>query len=77
MKVTLMLISFELCSMTIISNFFFWLNARDWKLVPGPSMILLKLKYSDLWPFLKLDIYHLTFLNVPYSPFQKKERQES
>ena len=53
MEITLLLISFEscpiemkfgqilVCCMTNISNMF-WLNAGDWKLVPGPFMILIK-----------------------------------
>ena len=36
----------------------FWLNAGDWKLVPGPSMTLRKLQYSEIWPLLIGDIYH-------------------
>ena len=34
------------CYMTNISN-----NAGDWKLVPGPFMILLKRQHSQIWPF--------------------------
>ena len=45
------------CCMTNISNMF-WLNAGDWELVPGPFMILLKLQYNKIWPFLIVDIYH-------------------
>ena len=36
-----------LCFMTDISFIqTFWLNDGDWKLVPGPFMILLKWQYS-------------------------------
>ena len=45
------------CYMTNISNMF-WLNAGDWKLVPGPFMILLKWQYSEIWSFLIVDIWH-------------------
>ena len=45
------------CCMTNISNCF-WLNAGDWELVPDPFIILLKLEYSEIWPFLIVDIYH-------------------
>ena len=38
-------------------------------------MILLKLQYGKIWPFLIADV--LPFLIVPYSPFQKKEALES
>ena len=34
----------------------FWLNAGDWKLVPGPFMILVKSKYSEIRPFLTVDV---------------------
>ena len=34
----------------------YWLNVGGWKLVPGPSMILLKWKYSETQPFLMVDI---------------------
>ena len=43
--------------MTNIFNMF-WLNVGDWKLVPGPFMILLKWQYSKIWPFLLVEIYH-------------------
>ena len=36
----------------------FPLNAGEWKLVPGSFMILLKRHYSNIWPFLTVDIYH-------------------
>ena len=39
----------------------FWLNAGDWKLVPGPFVILLKWQFNS---------GHLYFLVDPYSPFQ-------
>ena len=34
------------------------LNDGDWKLVPGPFMILMKLQYNETCHFLALDIYH-------------------
>ena len=51
------------CCITNISNIsnisnIFWFNAGDWKLVSGIFMILLKWKYSEIWPFLIIDIYH-------------------
>ena len=55
----------------------FWLNAADWKLVPGPFMILLKWQNNELWPFLIVDIYHWLTLIVSYSHFQKNETLES
>ena len=45
------------CCTTNMSNMFL-LNAGDWKLVPAPFMILLKWQYSEIWPFLIVDIYH-------------------
>ena len=36
----------------------FWLNAGDWKLVPGSFMILLKRQYREIWPFFMVDIFH-------------------
>ena len=36
----------------------FWLSVGDWKLVLGSFMILLKWRYSKIWPFLIVDIYH-------------------
>ena len=36
----------------------FLVNAGDWKLVPGPFMTLLKLQYSEIWPFLIVHFYH-------------------
>ena len=32
--------------------------AGDWKLVPGPFMVLLKWKYSDICQLLMFDMYH-------------------
>ena len=48
------------CYMTVWQTFltYFWLNAGDWKLVPGSFMILLKWQYSKIWSFLMVDIYH-------------------
>ena len=43
------------CCMANISNMF-WLNAGDWKLVPGSFMILLKWQYSKIWPFLMVEL---------------------
>ena len=51
------------------------LDAGDWKPVPGSFMILLKWKYSEIWPF--FNSWHLQFLIVPYSSFQKCETLES
>ena len=48
------------------------LNARDWKLLLGPFMILLELKYSEIWSF-----FHCQFLIFLYSTFQKIETLES
>ena len=45
------------CCMTSISNVL-WLDAGDWKLVPGPFMILSKLQYRDVWPYLIIDSSH-------------------
>ena len=39
----------------------FWVKAEGWKQVPGPFMILLKWQYSEIWPFLIVDIYHFWF----------------
>ena len=36
----------------------FWFNVEDWKLVPGPFMILIKQQYSEIWPFFIVDILH-------------------
>ena len=52
----------------------FWLNAGDWKLVPGTFMILLQWQYSEIWSFLIVDICHLIF---PYLTFQKSEALRS
>ena len=41
------------CYMKNISH---WLNDGHWKLVPGPFMILSKSWYSEIWPFLIVDI---------------------
>ena len=35
----------------------FWLNAGDWKIIPGLFMILLKQKYSRIWPFLIVRVF--------------------
>ena len=36
----------------------FWFSVGDWKLVPGPFMILVKLQYNEICPVLLVDIYH-------------------
>ena len=36
----------------------FWLNAGDWKLVPGPVFILVKWQWSEIWSFLIMKMYH-------------------
>ena len=43
-----------------------WLNAGDWKLIPGPLMILLKLQYNKIWPFLIVEIQHfkMSFIHL-------------
>ena len=61
------------CMATFVTCF--WPNAGDWKLVPSPFMILLKWQYSEIRPFLIVDIYH--FLIILSSPFQKNEISES
>ena len=33
-----------------------WFTTGDWKLIPGPFMILLKGQYSKIWLFLIADI---------------------
>ena len=48
----------------------FWLNARDWKLVPGPFMILLKWQYHEICKFLVVDIYHFQLSLI--QPFKKR-----
>ena len=64
-------IKFSQILVNLITNIFnmFWLNARDWKLVSGPFMILIKWQYDEIWQFLVVDIYHYWILS--YSPFQK------
>ena len=54
----------------------FWVNAEDWKLVPGFFMILLKWWHRKIWLF--FNGWHITFLVVLYSPFtfQKNETLE-
>ena len=47
-----------MCCMAKISVTSFRLNAGEWKLVPGPFMVLFKLKYSEIWPFSIVFIYH-------------------
>ena len=86
MEVTLTLISFEswvLSNWNLVKYWYavcktfltsFWLNAGDWKLVQGPFMILLRWQQGDLVIF---DSWHLPFLIVPYSPFQKSETVKS
>ena len=37
---------------------YFCLNAGNWELVPGAFIILLKWRYSKIWPFLIVDIYY-------------------
>ena len=43
---------------SVLYDFHVSLNGEDWKLVPGPFMILLKWQYSEIWPFVIVDIYH-------------------
>ena len=45
------------CPMKNISNSF-WVNAGEWKLVPGLFMVSLKWQLSEIRPFLIVDIYH-------------------
>ena len=59
--------------MTNISNMFL-ANAGDWKLVPGPFMLLLKWRQ---WDFAIFNSWHLPFLYVPDLPCQKNETLES
>ena len=71
MEVMLMLISFEsqVLSKWILVKYYcavwqtfltyYWLDAGDWKLVPGPFLILLKCHYREIWPFLTVDTCHL------------------
>ena len=61
------------CLITFLT--YFRLNAKNWKLVPGPFMILLKQHYSEIWPFLIVDIYHfyMSLIHV----FKKNETLES
>ena len=51
----------------------FWFNAGDWKLVPGPFMILLKWQYSEICPFL---VITFTFFKCPLFTFSKIETLE-
>ena len=47
------------CCMANISNMFLSINVVDCKLVPRPSITLLKWKYRHhIWPLLTIDIYH-------------------
>ena len=87
MEVTLMLISFESyviskwnlgrywCAAWQTFLTWFWLNAGDWKLVPGPVMILLKQQYSKIWPVLIVEVYHFYMSVIHF--FQKIETLES
>ena len=62
-----------MCCMTNISNMF-WLNAVDWKLVPGPFYDFIKMTIlRDLAIF---NSSQLRFLIVPYSPLQKKKKKK-
>ena len=45
----------------------FLLNAGDWKLIPGPFMILLKQQYSKTQPFFRGHIF-----NCPLFTFSRK-----
>ena len=45
----------------------FWLNAGDWKLVPGPVIILLEWQYSKIWQFLIVDICHFSLSLLKFS----------
>ena len=56
------------CCMTNISNMF-WLNAGDWKLVPGPFIILLKWNYSKILAI--FNSWHLHFYISLIHHFQK------
>ena len=47
-----------LCAIWQTSITYFLLNAKDWKLVLGSFMILLKWQYSEIRPFLMVGIYH-------------------
>ena len=47
----------------------FWLNAGNWKLVPGPFMILMKWQYNKICQFLVVDVYHFQFSLI--HPFKK------
>ena len=49
---------------------YFWLNAGDWKLVPGFFKILLRWQYSKIWPL--FNGRHMPFLiNCPLFTFFK------
>ena len=61
------------CCMTNI-QLSFWLDAGDWKLVPGPFMILLKQQDNKILPFFIVDFYHF---NCPLFTFSKNETMES
>ena len=53
----------------------FWLNAGDWKLVPGSFIFFLKMTIKqDRTIF---NSWHLPFYIVTYSPFQKDGTLES
>ena len=56
--------------MTNISNMFLF-NTGAWKLVSGSFMILFNRKYSKVWPFLIVHIYHFLFSLTHL--FEKKE----
>ena len=43
------------CLIINISNMY-WLNAGDWKLVPGPFIILMKEQYNEICQILVVDI---------------------
>ena len=56
------------CCITFVTCF--WLIARDWKLIPGPSMT-----NSKIWPILLVDLYQLWVPLIHL--FQKNETLES
>ena len=44
----------------------FWLNAGNWKLVPGSFMISLKWKYSEIWPIIivYIKLFSTSFIHL-------------
>ena len=63
MKVTLMFLSFE-CAVRQTFLTCFLLNARDWELLPGTFMILLKQQYSKILQLLIVGIYHFKQVTI-------------